>query len=79
MKQFFEDHLGQKSSKRLIAIVFSAAVLVLIFAYASHAHYEFTLGAMLGFIGGLLGVTAYEKGIKNDKKDNETGTHIPKS
>lgn len=70
MKQFFKDHLGQDSSKRLVAIVFSAAVLLLIFAFASHAHYEFTLGAMLGFIGGLFGVTAYEKGIKQDNNDN---------
>lgn len=78
MRKFFQDHLNQDSSKRLIAIVFSAAVLLLIFAYASHAHYEFTLGAMLGFIGGLLGITAFEKTIKHNNTNPNNPNEPPK-
>jgi predicted membrane metal-binding protein len=61
MLGFLKDHLGQLSSKRLVAITFGLASLVLIFIFPTHANFDFALGSMLSFAASALGMTSYEK------------------
>jgi len=61
MTQFFKDHLGQLSSKRLVSIGFAVASLVLVFVFPTHANFDFALASMLGFAATAFGFTSYEK------------------
>jgi hypothetical protein len=67
--EFFEDDKGRLSQKRLIAFIFCNFVGLLIFAYASHTHYEFTLGTLVGGIGTLLVTSTIEKYIPKENRD----------
>jgi len=69
MLGFLKDHLGQLSSKRLVAIIFGISSLILVFFFPSHANFDFALGSMLSFAASALGMTSYEK---TNSKQNET-------
>jgi len=59
--EFFKDHLGQLSSKRLVGIIFALASLVLVFIFPTHANFDFALASMLSFAATAFGITSYEK------------------
>lgn len=61
MSEFFKDHLGQLSSKRLVSIGFAVAALVLVFFFPAHANFDFALASMLGFAASAFGMTSFEK------------------
>ena len=61
IKGILTDHLGSPSSKRILAVLFAIASIVLVFVYPAHANFDFALGSMLGFAGTALGFTSYEK------------------
>ena len=71
LKQIFQDHLKQYSSKRTIAITFSIAALVLVFIFPNHQNFDFALTAILAFASSALGMTSAEK-IYDNKNDKET-------
>lgn len=77
MSEFFKDHLGQLSSKRLVGIIFALASLVLVFFFPAHANFDFALASMLSFAATAFGMTSYEK--INSKKDdvNNNNTQPP--
>ena len=72
MKDFFKDHLGQMSSKRLVGIAFAVASLVLIFIFPTHANFDFALGSMLSFAATSFGFTSWEKINVTDKPNDPT-------
>lgn len=71
MRQFFTDHFGQLSSKRLVSIGFAVGALVLVFFFPTHANFDFALASILSFAASAFGMTSYEKvNTKNDINGN---------
>ena len=47
------------------------ATLVLVFVFPSHAAYEFSVGALLTFAGGLFGLSSYDYQTFMKKDENK--------
>jgi hypothetical protein len=73
MTQFFKDHMGQLSSKRLVSIGFAVASLVLVFVFPTHANFDFALASMLSFAATAFGFTSYEKVNTKENINGNTG------
>ena len=72
----FSNPDGSGSTKRTAGWIVLAATLTMVFAFSTHPSYEFTVGALLTFAGGLFGMSSYDYSTYM-KKGTEAQQSIP--
>jgi hypothetical protein len=72
----FSNPDGSGSTKRTAGWIVLAATLTMVFAFSTHPSYEFTVGALLTFAGGLFGMSSYDYSTYM-KKGTEAQQPIP--
>ena len=73
----FSNPDGSGSTKRTAGQVVLAATLTMVFAFSTHPSYEFTVGALLTFAGGLFGMSSYDYSTYMKKSPEQQLTPQP--
>ena len=69
LKDLFSNPDGTGSTKRTAGQIVLLATLVLVFVFKTHPAYEFSVGALLTFAGGLFGLSSYDYSTFLKKKE----------
>lgn len=70
IKDLFSNPDGSGSTKRTAGQIVLFATLILVFAFSTHPAYEFSVGALLTFAGGLFGLSSFDYQTFMKKENN---------
>lgn len=71
LKDLVSNPDNSGSTKRTAGWIVLLATLVLVFVFPTHAAYEFSVGALLTFAGGLFGLSSYDYQTFMKKDENK--------